>query len=192
MKRKMQLKEKLRLMRVRKVKNQQRPSFARFHSWRYKKLEKSGWRKQRGIDNKTRRKTKTGVKSPEPGYRGPKKIRNLHPSGLEDILVIHLSDFEELNSKFHGIRISSRLGVRKRMAILEYAREKGFKVLNANLSKDDILDMSPIDDDDVDEEIKDTSSSEEVSLSKKDQIKQIKDKASNETSADEISDGDNS
>ncbi|MHA1601426.1 MAG: 50S ribosomal protein L32e, partial [Promethearchaeota archaeon] len=133
--------EKLRLLRIREMKKKQRPSFVRNESWRYKKLAKSGWRKQRGIDNKTRRKTKNGVRSPEPGFRGPRSVRNLHPSGLEDVLIMHISELDKLDTKIHGVRIAKRLGARKRLALVEEARDRGFNVLNIGLSKEDLLEL---------------------------------------------------
>ncbi len=129
---------KQRLMRIRAQKKKKSPSFVRVESWRRVKVKKP-WRKARGIDNQTRRKSKKGVKSPEPGYRAPKKIRGLHPSGLEDILVITLKDLEGLNPEIHGIRISARLGMRKRLALIEVAREKNFRVLNMGISRRELL-----------------------------------------------------
>ena len=133
--------EKSRLLRIRKQQQKSRPSFRRYESWRYVKLKKSGWRKQRGIDDKTRRKTKNGVKSPEVGYRGPKAIRGLHPSGLEDVIVMHIHELDNLNPEIHGIRVARRLGARKRVALIETAREREFRVLNIGLSKEDMLDL---------------------------------------------------
>ncbi|MHA1521986.1 MAG: 50S ribosomal protein L32e [Promethearchaeota archaeon] len=143
--------DKARLMRIRKASNKTRPSFRRFHSWRYKKLKKSGWRKQRGIDNKTRRKTKTGVVSPEPGFRGPRAVRGLHPSGLEDILVIHIKDLDNLDPKVHAIRLYSRLGSRKRIDIIDLAQEKGFRILNLGISKEDMMEFEEVDEETEDE-----------------------------------------
>lgn len=142
---KMEKNEKARLLRIRKHKQQKNPSFARFESWRYKKLSKSGWRKQRGIDNKTRRKTKTGVKSPKVGYRGPKDIRGLHPSGLEDVRIMHIHELDPLDPEIHGIRVASRLGARKRVELIDIARERGFKVLNVGISKEDLTDLDELD-----------------------------------------------
>ena len=170
----MELKERNRLLRIRKVKNSQRPTFARFESWRYKKLKKSGWRKQRGIDNKTRRKMKMGVKSPEPGYRGPKNTRGLHPLGIEDVRIMHIKDLENLNPKFHGIRIAKRLGARKKMALIEEARDRGFHILNMGISKDDLFDIdSAMDDEDFEEEAEEQAEPEQ-DLSRKAQIKKLK------------------
>ncbi|MHA1745744.1 MAG: 50S ribosomal protein L32e [Promethearchaeota archaeon] len=171
----MELKERNRLLRIRKVKNSQRPTFARYESWRYVKLKKSGWRKQRGIDNKTRRKMKMGVKSPEPGYRNPKKVRGLHPSGLEDIRIMHIKDLENLDPKQHGIRIARRLGGRKKIALIEEARDRGFHILNIGISKEDLFDLESagLDDEELDTE------EEEEDLSRKAQIKKLKRKQEN-------------
>ena len=62
--------EDKRLFELRKKMKKQRPSFHRVESWRYKRV-KTSWRKARGIDSKTRRKNKSGVKSPSVGYRTP-------------------------------------------------------------------------------------------------------------------------
>ena len=157
----MELKERNRLLRIRKVKNSQRPTFARYESWRYKKLKKSGWRKQRGIDNKTRRKTKTGVVSPEPGFRGPRAVRGLHPSGLEDIIVMHKKDIDKLDPKVHAVRLYTRLGARKRIDVIDYAQEKGFRILNLGISKDDLLEFEEADEEiDEDEESEDEDKEE--------------------------------
>lgn len=105
------------------------PSFRRVESWRRKRV-KDSWRAAIGIDSKTRKKTKSGVKSPEVGYRVPKKIRGLHPTGYQEVRVETPKDFETLSKQKHAIKIASTLGAKKRMALIEYARRKGFKVLN--------------------------------------------------------------
>ena len=132
--------EQKRLLRIRDQKKRKQPAFDRVESWRRVKV-KERWRKARGLDNKTRRKTKTGVKSPEAGYRNPKKIRGLHPSGLEDILVMHPSELESLDPKLHGIRVSAKLGSRKRIQLIETAREKGFHVFNLGFSRSELTEI---------------------------------------------------
>ena len=64
--------QKERLLEIRKRMKKKRPSFRRVESWRYVRV-KDSWRKARGIDSQTRKKTKTGVRSPSVGYRSPKK-----------------------------------------------------------------------------------------------------------------------
>ncbi len=126
--------EQKRLIELRKKINKKRPSFRRVESWRYKRV-KDSWRKARGIDSRTRIKSKSGVKSPSVGYRGPKKVRGLHPSGYEEVRVHNINDLKDLNNKKHAIKISTNLGVRKRIRVIDYAQSRGFKILNLGISQ---------------------------------------------------------
>ena len=129
--------EQKRLIELRKKINKKRPSFRRVESWRYVRVTDS-WRKARGIDSRTRIKSKSGVKSPSVGYRGPKKTRGLHPSGYEEIRVVTIEDLHDLNNKKHAIKISTTLGVKKRLRLIDYAQSRGFKVLNVGISHGEI------------------------------------------------------
>ena len=123
-----------RLMRIRKKLNKTRPSFRRVESWRLKRV-KDSWRKARGIDSQTRMKEKSGVKSPSVGYRAPKKVRGIHPSGYDEVRVFNVNDFKGLNNKKHAIKLSGRLGAKKRIALIDYAQNRGFKILNIGISQ---------------------------------------------------------
>ncbi len=129
-----------RLMELRKKINKKRPSFRRVESWRYKRV-KDSWRKARGIDSKTRKKKKSGVKSPSAGYRGPKKIRGLHPSGYEEIRVTTIKDVTNLNNEKHALKISGKLGAKKRVTLIDYCQKKGFKLLNLGITHKEIEKM---------------------------------------------------
>ncbi|MFX0012900.1 MAG: 50S ribosomal protein L32e [Candidatus Hermodarchaeota archaeon] len=126
-----------RMIELRQEMNKRRPSFRRVESWRYKRV-KDSWRKARGIDSQTRKKEKSGVKSPSIGYRGPKKVRGLHPSGYEEIRVHNIDDMKSLNNKKHAIKVSTKLGVKKRISVIDYAQSKGFKVLNLGISQSEM------------------------------------------------------
>ncbi len=129
--------EQKRLIELRKKINKKRPSFRRVESWRYVRVTDS-WRKARGIDSRTRIKSKSGVKSPSVGYRGPKKIRGLHPSGYEEVRVVTIEDLKDLNNKKQAIKISTKLGVKKRIRLIDYAQSRGFKVLNIGIAHGEI------------------------------------------------------
>jgi len=126
-----------RLMELRKKMNKKRPSFRRVESWRYKRV-KDSWKKARGIDSKTRKKKKSGVKSPTVGYRTPKKVRGLHPSGYEEVRVTTIQDLNNLNKNRHAIKISSKLGSKKRVTLIDYCQKRGFKILNLGISQKEI------------------------------------------------------
>lgn len=123
-----------RLLRIRDKLSKKRPSFRRVESWRFKRVKKS-WRKSRGIDSQTRMKEKSGVKSPSVGYRSPKKVRGIHPSGYEEVMVFNVNDLKGLNNKKHALKLSGRLGAKKRIALIDYAQNRGFKILNVGISQ---------------------------------------------------------
>jgi large subunit ribosomal protein L32e len=135
--------EQKRLLELRKKINKKRPSFIRVESWRYKRV-KDSWRKARGIDSQTRMKTKTGVKSPSAGYRGPKKVRGLHPSGYEEVRVHSINDLKDLNNKKHAIKVSTKLGIKKRINVIDYAQNRGFKVLNLGISQRELESLEAV------------------------------------------------
>jgi large subunit ribosomal protein L32e len=137
------IKDKERLMNYRKHLRKIRPRFRRVESWRYIRV-KNSWRKPSGIDSKTRRKWKAGVKSPNIGYRSPKSVRNLHPSGFIEVYVITPKDLEGLNPKIHAIRISSKLGAKKRIQLIEIIQEKEFKILNLGVSQKELEELEEI------------------------------------------------
>ena len=123
-----------RLMRIRDKLSKKRPSFRRVESWRFKRV-KNSWRKSRGIDSQTRKKEKSGVKSPSIGYRSPKKVRGIHPSGYKEVMVFNVNDLKGLNNKKHALKLSGRLGAKKRIALIDYAQNRGFKILNIGISQ---------------------------------------------------------
>ena len=106
-----------------------KPEFARHESWRYKRL-KENWRRPRGIDNKMRRKIKGWPPTVSVGYRGPKAVRGLHPSGYNEVLVHNTEELEKINPETQAIRIAHTVGKRKRAKILVEARKKKIKILN--------------------------------------------------------------
>ena len=128
--------QKERLLEIRKRMKRKRPSFRRVESWRYVSV-KDSWRKARGIDSQTRKKTKTGVKAPSVGYRSPKKIRGLHPSGYEEVRINNKNEIERLNlnPKKHAIKISGRLGAKKRLELIDYAQKRNFHIFNLGISQ---------------------------------------------------------
>jgi large subunit ribosomal protein L32e len=149
--------KKEKLIELRKKMKKKRPKFRRVESWRHKRV-KDSWRKARGIDSKTRRKKKSGVKSPNVGYRTPKKIRGIHPSGYEEVRVITKKDLKGLDPKEHALKISSRLGARKRIPLIDHAREKGFKILNIGISQRELEELEAI----LEKDLPDIGEEEEI------------------------------
>jgi len=140
-----------------------RPTFKAIESWRYKRV-KTHWRKAKGIDSKVRRKKKGIVSMPSIGYRGPKKVRGLHPTGLEEVLVQNLKDLENIKRKMQIIKIASTIGAKKKRKILELAEKK--KILVSNPGKitmdESFLFPEPEEELDEEEESEEVESEEEV------------------------------
>ncbi len=118
-----------RLLELRKEIAKRRPEFVRQESWRYKRV-KPNWRRPRGIDSKMRMEVKGWPKRVKVGYRGPKKVRGLHPSGYKEVLIHNPKELERVNPEVEAIRIAHTVGAKKRKEILEKAKELGIKVLN--------------------------------------------------------------
>ncbi|KXA90109.1 50S ribosomal protein L32 [candidate division MSBL1 archaeon SCGC-AAA259I09] len=103
--------------------------FKRQGSSNYKRV-KDSWRKPKGGDSKIRKEKKGKPKLVKVGYRKPESERGLHPSGYREVLVDNPQEVEEVDPEKQAIRIASAVGKRKRIKIIEKAKENGIKVLN--------------------------------------------------------------
>ncbi len=83
-----------------------------------------------------RKKVKGWPPSPEAGYRSPKKIRGLHPSGYVEVRVQTVEALNGLDPETQAIRIARTVGGKKRVEILALADERGIHVLNPRIAKE--------------------------------------------------------
>lgn len=105
------------------------PKFRRQEWFRFAKLGEK-WRKPRGKDSKMRLGISGKPAMPSIGYRSPKEVRGVHPSGLTEVRVGTPRELEGLDASRQAIRIASSVGRRKREQILARARELRIRVLN--------------------------------------------------------------
>lgn len=135
--------DKEKALKLRARVKRKKPDFVRQENWRYERL-KENWRKPKGIDNKMRRKIKGWPATVNVGYRGPKIVRGLHPSGYEEILIHNISELKKVNPKTQAIRIAHGVSKRKRTKILVEARKKKIKVLNLKEAKEIVEKERPV------------------------------------------------
>ena len=115
--------------------NKKRPAFRAQESWRYKRID-SRWRKPKGFDSFMRIQKKSWPAIVKIGYRGPKAVRGLHPSGYNDVLIYNIDSLKTLDPSVDAIRLSAKIGKRYRLLIINEADKLGFKVLNkGNLNR---------------------------------------------------------
>ena len=99
------------------------------------KIIKKGWRKPRGIYSHQRDGFKWMGNKPKIGYRNDKDTRDMHPSGLYEILIKNIDDLKKADPKKNIARIASAIGNKKKIQILEEAKKIGLKVTNKMVTK---------------------------------------------------------
>lgn len=106
-------------------------TFARHHSDRYKRVKPS-WRRPRGIDSNVRKRRKGQREMPGIRYKKPDVVRHLLPNGLRKVRIFNINDLTPLASlnRFYCGEIAHAVGARKRIAIVNRARELGICLLN--------------------------------------------------------------
>jgi large subunit ribosomal protein L32e len=120
-----------RLIRVRVEKG---ASFKRDGFGKKRQLSDS-WRKPRGQHNKQREQKKAKGALPKPGFGSPIAVRGMHPSGFFEVLVASIKELEGLDHKTQAVRISAKVGDRKRVVLQDAAIAAGLKVLNIHTIK---------------------------------------------------------
>eukprot|EP01091_Cochliopodium_minus_P002921 TRINITY_DN12758_c0_g1_i1.p1 TRINITY_DN12758_c0_g1~~TRINITY_DN12758_c0_g1_i1.p1 ORF type:complete len:134 (-),score=17.94 TRINITY_DN12758_c0_g1_i1:141-542(-) len=105
--------------------------FHRHHSWLYMRL-KGNWRRPHGIDNAARRRFKGQIPMPNIGYGTERKLRHVLPSGFKKFRVFNAGELDVLlmQNRKYGAEIAGAVSVKKRIQIIERARQLDIKILN--------------------------------------------------------------
>jgi len=122
------------LLRLRRETTARRPAFRRQEWFRYKKFGDE-WRKPQGGQSKLRRHFGYRWNIPSIGYRGPRGVRGLHPSGFEEVLVHNLGEIEGIDPARQAVRIAHGVGTRKRDLIEKACDEREIRVLNRMVTR---------------------------------------------------------
>lgn len=113
------------------IKRKIRRDFLRSLWWKFPKFKNDPkWRKPKGRDNKLRLRIKGYPPVVEVGYRTSNVIRHRHPSGLYPVVISSHKDLENLDPGRHIVYISSSVGLKKRIELLNILKEKGFRIAN--------------------------------------------------------------
>jgi large subunit ribosomal protein L32e len=116
-------------LKLRAKLKKKKPAFERPGEKTHKRV-KHGWKKPHGNQSKLRKHKKSRGYLPMPGYGSPREVRNLHPSGFEDVLVHNIKELEKLDPKKQACRIASKVGKKKGLEIMKKTAEMKIKVLN--------------------------------------------------------------
>jgi large subunit ribosomal protein L32e len=116
-----------------------KPQFNR-QDYHKKKRIPTSWRRPRGQLSKQRR----GIKGKGPkvgaGYRTPKPVRGLHPSGFEEVRVHNVDDLSGVDPATQAVRIASKVGGRKRERIEDECEDREIRVLNPTYVEVEVTD----------------------------------------------------
>ncbi len=121
------------LLELSKRIKKKKPEFIK-QDYKLKKIKRN-WRKPKGIDSKMRLRFRGNSKIVSPGYGSPVEVKGLHSSGLKMVFVASPAELEKVNKDKEGIIIRSGVGQRKRVEIINKAKEKGIRVLSVKDSE---------------------------------------------------------
>ncbi len=106
-----------------------RSRFKRQESWRLKRV-KDNWRRPRGVTSRMRKEKNGWPELVKAGHGSKAARRWRHPRGLVERLVRSESDLKGVDPKQHIVRLSGRLGERKRSALLERIKSLNVHIAN--------------------------------------------------------------
>ncbi len=122
-------KEQKEKLQVRRQIKKRTPTFLREEWFRYKRIPRN-WRRPDGITSKMRINLKYRPSKVRVGFRGPKGVRGLHPSGFEEVMIYNVADLKKIDPEKQAARIGSTVGTKKRLEIAKKAEELEIRILN--------------------------------------------------------------
>ncbi len=120
-----------RLLRLRLKMERREPEWMRMDEWRFWRIERQDrWRRPKSLDNKIRHQIKGYPPLVKIGYRQPRAVRGLHPSGFELVRVWRPEDLDKVDPTRQAVVIAGTVSKRKRLEIIRKALERNIKVVN--------------------------------------------------------------
>ena len=119
------------LLTYRRGQDAHRPLFVRQAAHRYWRIGRDGaWRKPRGLQSKQRRHYGYRPTVVSIGFRSPRLVRGLTPTGFRPILVETVVEIGRIDPAHEAAIIARTVGTQKRLVLEEAARKRGVHVLN--------------------------------------------------------------
>ena len=122
-------KDQIKNLKIRKQIKKRTPTFLREEWFRYKRIPHN-WRRPDGLTSKMRINLKYRPNKVRVGYRGPKEVRGLHPSGFEEVLIHNINELQNIDNQKQAIRIGRTVGTKNRMKIEKKAEDLEIRILN--------------------------------------------------------------
>jgi len=122
-----------RLVQVRKTIKSKKPVF-RQQDFHKKRRLAAKWKRPTGLQSKMRHQFRGYSRRVKQGWRSPAEIRGFSMSGLEMVTIFTIKDLDNIKSH-QGIIISSNLGLRKKIEIMDKALQLKIPVLNIKPDK---------------------------------------------------------
>ncbi|MBW3012176.1 50S ribosomal protein L32e [Candidatus Woesearchaeota archaeon] len=116
------------LIEIKQQHSKRKPYFLRQCTHKLKAL-KIKWRKPKGLHSKLKNAKAGHSKSVKVGYRAPAVVRTMHPSGLFPVAVSNVADLGKISGG-QGALVSSTVGLRKKLQIVDEAKKKNIAILN--------------------------------------------------------------
>jgi len=121
------------LLEHRSLIKRKKPLFLAQDSHKKKRIRKR-WVKPRGLHSKIRL-GKMGYRvKVTPGYKSPKLVRGT-VFGMSPVIVSSLKDFDGLDPVKDGVIISSKVGIKFKLVLLQKAKDFNLTVLNIKMDK---------------------------------------------------------
>lgn len=118
-----------RLLALRKQMKSKKPRFLKQDSFK-KKTIRQRWGKPKGLHSKMRHHLRGYNVCVRVGYRTPESVRGLSSNGMREVCVSTFNDLQRMDAQKDICVLSSTLGQRKKVSIVQEAVHRGLSIRN--------------------------------------------------------------
>lgn len=123
-----------RLLDVRRAIKSRKPNFHIQNSNDPRKRFAGRWKRPKGLQNKMRERRKGNPRYIEPGYGSPAAVKGATGEGLFPVIVSSVNDLSKIREGLVAV-VSAKVGLRKKLQIVNAAVEKKLRLLNVDADK---------------------------------------------------------